>query len=1556
MAVPLSHMSAQTIYRIDQVDSVATCSGIFTDDGGLNNDHSPFSSDTITICSGSTASDESHIQLTFSDFQISGVFYVYNGPSADPEFLVNTLMEDNNGTNPVIQATAANASGCLTIVYEGAGSIVGWEAAISCIAACQPVIATLDSTVPAEFPTDNGTIDICLGDTVRFLGSGTYPENGFIYEQSDESSTFEWIFDDGGTATGTEVAHAFNTPGGYRVQLRVTDVNGCESVNFIDQEVRVSPPPNFSQLAPLPDEICVGDTLLLRGSTQFNPIPNSHVFVTTDQQSFSAAQRLTDTTFLADGTGVSYSTSLEFANFTPGQVIEDPDDIVGVCLNMEHSFVGDLDISLECPNGSRIDFVRFGSGLLSAQYLGEPSTLDNLDPGVGFDYCWSNQGDFTMAEAVIVFPVFFQESIPAGEYAPVEQFSELVGCPLNGEWTIHVTDNIFRDNGYIFNWGIEFAEGIVPRLDTFTVGFQEAFWEPANDLIFYSQDSIVSSPLTAGTAGYTYGVTDDFGCSFDTTLRVEVLPFSHPNCYDCQPMLDTTAQLIDTLPGVTLPTNLASKLNLDTLITFSAVPDDIAGLSRGPALNAETQSTLRINSIAPGNLDDLDRLISICVDLRAKNIGDIDLYLTTPTGNLFALSTGNGEGGTSYMGTCFSPSADQSITAGTPPFSGTFLPEGSFGTLEGTLVNGDWTLLVVNNGSTDNLEELVEWSITFDHAIPLTYTWTPDDGQLSCLDCPAPTVTTGLENAVYSLTVTDTYGCVETGEVVVETEVTIDLDLTVENISCFGDANGKIFATASDGIAPYTFAWSTGATEDSIVGLAPGVYSLTVTDANGNTASDTVMVTEPDLLELETIIGQNSCSGDQTGTIEILPNGGTSPYVFQWEDGDTSRVRMNLPPGEYGLTLIDANGCSLSEVFTLEVPEPIQIIAEATATQCFGDNTGTISLTVEGGEAPYTYAWDVGLTTQNLSGLKAGIYEVTVTDALGCFAIASAEVTQPDPIMTMITKEDILCFGSATGVATVTAIGGSEPYEYLWNNGATDSMLTDLPAGIYSATVTDANGCSSITETVEITEPTPLICSIEITNEATEIAEGAVEASAEGGTPPYTFQWDDDNATIGTTLSGLGQGTYEVTITDANGCTVVCSVFVPAKGWVGDLAFSDENRDGIQDPEEIGLAGMMVYLLAPDLSRLDSTSTDQNGNYGFRVDPGDYRIRFGGVPGWKASPINQGTNDALDSDVNPANRTTPIITIEASVINLDVDAGFFDPCVPDLDSPGVIGFDQEICGPGNVPERLVEVSPPTGEVFGTINYLWMKTTSDPETTPFSFWSPIPNSNTPDFQPGVLFETTHYARCVRVDDCPYLETNIITITVGNESRAEFTGPGVICENETVTYEATGLPSDIVAEWDISGGAIILGQTNHSITLVWSSFGQKTITLTVEQNDCRASKMRTVNVINNPGDCGSSARKPDNGWIFDSNQPYLTRVFPNPSRGTTLSVVLGKAYDLAKEVHLEVYDVNGKVVYRRDEVWSATTRRLEDFRPDAPGLYLLRLRQGAQTETHRIILKK
>ncbi len=369
----------------------------------------------------------------------------------------------------------------------------------------------------------------------------------------------------------------------------------------------------------------------------------------------------------------------------------------------------------------------------------------------------------------------------------------------------------------------------------------------------------------------------------------------------------------------------------------------------------------------------------------------------------------------------------------------------------------------------------------------------------------------------------------------------------VNNVTCNGADNGSVNVTISGGSTPYSFAWSKDnvagfSTLEDISGLAPGIYQLVVTDANGSTATVSAEITQPDIL-IASATGTNvNCFGGSNGTAAVNASGGTAPYTYLWSNAATTNSISGLAAGNYTVTVTDANGCARTASYTVTQPTALTASAIGTNINCFEGSNGSATVTATGGTTPYTYLWNNAATTNSISGLAAGIYTVTVTDANGCATTASYTVTQPTSLIVVMSGTNASCFGGSNGSATVIATGGAAIYSYLWSNGGTTNSINGLAAGLYTVTVTDANGCAT-TVSYTVTQPTALTASAIGTNvNCFEGSNGSATVTATGGTTPYTYLWN--NAATTNSISGLAAGNYTVTVTDANGCARTASYTV----------------------------------------------------------------------------------------------------------------------------------------------------------------------------------------------------------------------------------------------------------------------------------------------------------------------------------------------------------------------------------------------------------------------------
>ncbi len=1079
-----------------QDGQVSACSGFFQDSGGSlqgyqNNEHY-----TLVLCSD--GSSGTHVQLTFSGVDIGSgdELCFFDGPDVNAPPLA-CASEFNGASAFIIQATAANPSGCITITFDSddAGVGEGWSASVACIPACQTILAQLDSTLPAAIPVDTGWIDICPGDRVFFYGSGLYPQDGVVYNHSDLTSSFEWDFGDGTFGVGPQVTHVYDEPGGYVVQLVITDQFGCTNTNFITQRIRVSTRPQFSNGRDVPDFICVGDTVQL--NSMVNQIDTMHnISVAPTEGSFLVQGVRSDSLPLPDGDGTSYQTSITFTDFAPGQVLTDVNDLLGICVNMEHSWMRDLQITIECPNGTSVVLHDHPGQIGGEVFLGEPFEADEglipPIPGVGYDYCWTpNAPNPTWIQYANIYN---PQTLPPGDYSSYEPLDNLVGCPLNGEWTITVQDLWAIDNGYIFSWGINFNPDLYPNVETFTPQLVDYEWLYHPSIFYSTQDSIAAAPQSAGTASYTFRVTDDFGCAWDTMFHVQVLPQTHPDCRTCEELL-TPAPDTSICIGETLAYDVSGYVEMIDTVTFETYPNATFNAGDHPA-NDPLISEIDVNSIYPYTLTNpLQSIVHICVDIETDFDADIRIRLRAPNGTVMSLAENVGGSGDHFKQTCFvtSPLAPP-IASGSPPFTGNFAPQGDWLSLASSPTNGKWALLVSDDFGLTTNSLLKWWSIAFVAQNDIQYQWSPTIG-LSCFTCPDPVITpTGAQT--YVVSAADRYGCSIDDSISIFTYGT----LPAPDVSCYEVVPGTLQFEWTDVVSGLSYEVSTdsvnwgppnnGPLSHLLTGVPSGseatlyVRIVAQSEVCGIDVGSSTCATQCQLfVALDTITSQlmTSCAGNCDAVLALNVYQYYDPLTFvvvNLEDG-TQQIWNQLPitglcPGNYTLYVNDLYACADTLSFTVIEPPAVVGSWDVAPNLCHGDTSGAISLTVSGGTPPYTYQWNIGATTAEVDNLPQGTYTVTVQDAHGCQWEQSIELIDPPPIEVSLDVTHVSCFGAGDGQIAIVPTGGTPPYYYeASGNGILgNGVFYNLNEGIYEIMVWDEHDCQWV-GTAQVDNPPP---------------------------------------------------------------------------------------------------------------------------------------------------------------------------------------------------------------------------------------------------------------------------------------------------------------------------------------------------------------------------------------------------------------------------------------------------------------------------------------------------
>ena len=509
--------------------------------------YSPNSTTSITICPDGLAGSKVTLRMfpevgDVWDVHGSDTLFVYDGTDATAP-LIGAFNSDTDTNGISVQASFDNPSGCLTFQFVTSGTDEGdgFQGLITCGYPCQPFNPFV-ITNPIQVPADTGWIDICLGDTVWLNGSANYPysgtNGGLGYDQQNSTSTFDWEFADG--TVFEDSANIYFVPqvrAGYFVEMRVTDTLGC--VSATSTKIRVSTIPSFAETTILQeDTICLGESTQLLGGVSNTDTTG----VVPTQGAFINGGVFAGLTYLPDGSGVNYETDIEISQFDTGQVVQSASDIIDICVTMEHSYLGDLEMQLTCPDGSSIilfnSFTGTGIGPEFAggfggggTFLGDPIDNTSGAPGVGWEYCfsdaatWGTMGNEHPANTIPTTVNSPGNSMTPGTYLPEESFDNLLGCPINGTWTITIRDNIGADDGYIFEWGVLFNPDIDPNAEFYLPTITDAFWSIDPTIIANQGDTLIEvQPTAPGDYFYTFNVTDDFGCPYDTSLQIHAVP------------------------------------------------------------------------------------------------------------------------------------------------------------------------------------------------------------------------------------------------------------------------------------------------------------------------------------------------------------------------------------------------------------------------------------------------------------------------------------------------------------------------------------------------------------------------------------------------------------------------------------------------------------------------------------------------------------------------------------------------------------------------------------------------------------------------------------------------------------------------------------------------------------------------------------------------------------------------------------------------------------------------------------------------------------------------
>jgi gliding motility-associated-like protein len=1074
------------------------CDGTFYDDGGTGGAAYSDTDYTYTICPD-VPGDVIQVDFAAFQLQLSGnpnnhdALTIYDGNSTAAQSLGTYTGNFLQGLN--VTGTVNNTSGCLTFVFVvntgNTTNMPGWEASVICTTPCDPPTASSSIVNPPPPVFGFDSVSICVGDFVDFSGLGSSAAPGFTLDG------YFWNFDDGSidSTSGNAVSHQFNEPGEYIVSLAVQDNNGCQNLNFEPLKVIVSTLPDF-QLS-FPDTICVGEIAPLVGEA------NSVTW--TAAPPFAVAGE----SFLADGAGFSFNSELLIDIFNPGDTLADCNDLLELNINIEHSYLGDLDMIIECPNGTQVslhDYLSQGGG---GTYLGEAVDGSSV-PGTGYDYGWSPTSTLGfLDDAANWTDVSFVDNagnpdmnniVNPGIYTPFGDLCDLVGCPLNGTWTFIVTDNLAADDGYIFNWGIEFDPALYPGITTFTPSYgplsDSTFWTGDPNFTFLSADADSAEfvPPSAGSYDFIYNSVNDFGCEVDTVITIVVVD-PHEVVADPDVIIACGAptQLgVEVLGGPPPPTDCDFELQLS----------DFWGDGwQGAFLDIEIDGVLTSYTLPNG-------IFQTFAIPAVPNGAAITITYTagiSPEENEWVLLDSNGD---------------------------VWLQDGQFNVSPQPGIFFDGTANCGGGGATTYV-----------------YSWFPT----TSLDDPniQYPISTGLmESTMFVVSVYEAGNpaCIAVDSMYLELSGALTAGPDLANCAMSYEMNAEVVGIGQWSTTdPAIISFSDDSDPNAIVyATQPGTYTLGWVDTQGLSCpnSDFIELTFFDGIQIEPTIVIPECFGDCTGTISVVGTGGViTPgldYIYTWDAGTPGvniNERQELCSGNVTVIMEDENGCVDQETFFIDQPAaPVIDSLTVMGESCLGYCDGQVIIH---SAVASTYSFDGGfnfLPDSVNNELCAGFQTVIIRDANSCEGDAEALITSPTPPEANFLVEPAQA--SVLNPVFQTTNTSEDNVSNEWFFGAfgyadTEHATVEFPAepGFYNIelVITDSIGCLD-----------SLDLNVEVIEEFQIFIPSAFSPNADG---------INDNFDV--TIQDLDPSQYEFSVFDRWGRVVYSSTEYPTR-WNGE--------------------------------------------------------------------------------------------------------------------------------------------------------------------------------------------------------------------------------------------------------------------------------------------------------------------------------------------------------------------------------------------------------------------
>ena len=730
----------------------------------------------------------------------------------------------------------------------------------------------------------------------------------------------------------------------------------------------------------------------------------------------------------------------------------------------------------------------------------------------GLSYSWTLPNNISYNQAVLNVNGIMPTN--AGVYTVVG--TDSIGCTASANVIINVSTIAPTANN-----NSPLCVGSLLQLNA--TGGSTYSWQGPDNFVSSAQNPIINAANIANSGTYTVTVTNNIGCTAVATTLVSVnqatasITATPPLCAGNNLLLQANGGQTYSWAGA----NGFSSAQQNPIISNATVLQ--AGTYTVTVTNATNCTATASTNISIPNL------------LQAAIVSQNATCFSANNGNAIATAVG----GSGTLAFEWSDGSSTNTIAQLSPNSYTLTVTDAAGctTTAQTQITQPALLTVALTptnalcfGDNGSIQSTIAGGTN-----PYNYTWSNNLLPNAAVFNVAPNT--------YTLTVSDANGCTQTAQTQIQQPSPITINANISNVLCNGATTGDIAVNVLGGIGTLNYQWSDGVSNTAnLNNVAAGNYTVTVIDTNQCSTANTYTISQSTPLESVIWADEPLCFGG-TGQVYILASGSTPLYGFLWNDNPllTSNT-IQATAGNYIVTITDANFCTATNQITVAQPTLISTNLTKNNATCFGTATGTISAATNGGILPYNYTWSNGVNNASaINNLIAATYTLTITDANSCTLVHNIVVSQPDSLHITANVLPALCYETATASISTNTIGGSIPYTYTWSNNANTPNLIDIPANIYTLTVTDAAGCSN-TISITTTQPQVLVTNTAAVNIACNGNEtGSIVTTTTGGTTPYFYDWTNNLPNTANQINSLPPNTYTVTVTDANGCSSTAS-------------------------------------------------------------------------------------------------------------------------------------------------------------------------------------------------------------------------------------------------------------------------------------------------------------------------------------------------------------------------------------------------------------------------------